>query len=441
MILDDLEKAMRILLISENRCRDNLVPYPLGISLVAGAAARAGHEVRGLDLMFEEDPLGAAISAVEGFDPHLVGLSVRNIDNQDMTRSQFYLGQVRELVDALRAVTRAPLVVGGAGFSIFPLEILEFLDLELGVVGEGEEAFLSLAECIERGGDPTRLPAIAWRREGKARVNPPASFVPPEVYPHPFRDAFPVEPYRWRPGMTESTPFVANLQARRGCPMRCIYCTNPGIEGRNLRLRPVPEVVCELEGLRKRGVVFVVFTDSLFNHPLDYAKEICREMARRGTGIQWWCTVNPRFGDEELLEEMAAAGCVGISLGNESGSDEMLERLGKGFTVAEVKRMVTAAHRAGLRTNCFLLLGGPGENRHTVEESLELMDRLSPHQVTVTVGLRIYPGCPLAEVALESGFIRREQNLLYPAFYLERGLEDWLRPHVEEVCREKGWVL
>jgi radical SAM superfamily enzyme YgiQ (UPF0313 family) len=200
-------------------------------------------------------------------------------------------------------------------------------------------------------------------------------------------------------------------------------------------------VVSELEGLRKRGVVFVVFTDSLFNHPLDYAKELCREMARRGTGIQWWCTVNPRFGDEELLEEMAAAGCVGISLGNESGSDEMLERLGKGFTVAEVKRMVTAAHRAGLRTNCFLLLGGPGENRHTVEESLELMDRLSPHQVTVTVGLRIYPGCPLAEVALESGFIRREQNLLYPAFYLERGLEDWLRPHVEEVCREKGWVL
>ncbi|MEJ5185857.1 MAG: radical SAM protein [Candidatus Geothermincolales bacterium] len=433
---------MRILLVSENRCRDNLVPYPLGISLVAGSALRAGHEVLGVDLMFEEEPVRAVVSAIEEFDPQLVGLSVRNVDNQDMWRSVFYLEDLRELVMALKGATGAPIVLGGAGFSIFPREILEYLDLCLGVVGEGEDTFIKLVDCLESGGNPAGLPGVAFRDERWTMVNPPADPLSPAMYPRPARDVFPAGAYRWKPGSGEGTPFVSNLQSRRGCPMRCIYCTNPTIEGRSIRLRPIPEVVGEMEELREKGVDFAVFTDSLFNHPLDYAKELCKEITRREPGLRWWCTVNPRFGDEELLEMMVRAGCVGISLGNESGSDEMLERLGKDFAVKDVERMVSAAMRSGLRVNCFLLLGGPGEDRSTVEESVDLMDRLNPHQVTVTVGIRVYPGSRLEELALERGFVKKGQNLLYPAFYLEKGLEDWLRPYVEEVCGQRtGWLL
>jgi hypothetical protein len=77
---------MRVLLISENRCRENLVPYPLGTAYVAAAARDAGHEVMGIDLMFALDPVSEVRDSVRRFRPDCIGLSVRNIDNQDNYR-------------------------------------------------------------------------------------------------------------------------------------------------------------------------------------------------------------------------------------------------------------------------------------------------------------------------------------------------------------------
>ena len=89
---------MRVLLISENRCRDNLIPYPLGIACIATAAREAGHEVSGLDLMFSDDPISDVAQSIGSFQPQCIGLSVRNIDNQDMRDTDFYLPQVKEIV-------------------------------------------------------------------------------------------------------------------------------------------------------------------------------------------------------------------------------------------------------------------------------------------------------------------------------------------------------
>jgi len=131
-----------------------------------------------------------------------------------------------------------------------------------------------------------------------------------------------------------------------------------------------------------------------------------------------------------------------VSIGNESGCDEILASLKKGFSRRDVVRSVREAHRAGLRTNCFLLLGGPGENERTVQESLELMLELSPTQVTVTVGIRIYPGCEIHDIALREGVLEPGQNLLFPAFYLSPEVEDWLYPYMRRFCESHpGWTL
>lgn len=432
---------MRVLIVSENRCRENLVPFPLGAACVAAATAAAGHAVRGLDLMFSEDPARDVVAAIEDFQPDCVGISIRNIDNQDINASVFYPEQAREAVEAARSAARGPVILGGPGFSIFPLECLEYFGLELGVVGEAEESFLRLLATLQAGEDPAGLPGVALRRAGESRVNPIGA--PPDFarLPPPERAGFGVENYNWTPGA--GPPFVANLQARRGCHLRCIYCPNPIVEGRKVRMRDPRAVADELEILEKEhGIGMVFLNDALFNYPLDYTFELLDAIISRRLSLRWGCTVNPIFHADGLYARMREAGCFHVSLGNESGSEDMLRALRKDFTKEDIARGVRAAQAEELLVHCFLLLGGPGESRLSVEESIAFLEELKPSFVGVTVGIRVYPDCELHRIAVEEGQVEPGRNLLYPTFYISREVEEWLYPYMREVCdSHPGWML
>jgi hypothetical protein len=78
----------------------------------------------------------------------------------------------------------------------------------------------------------------------------------------------------------------------------------------------------------------------------------------------------------------------------------------------------------------FLLLGGPGETKESVEESIAFADLLDLDALKITVGIRIYPDTALAKIAVAEGMIQPSDDLLFPKFYMVRGLEDWLRETV-----------
>ncbi|MDD3718755.1 MAG: cobalamin-dependent protein [Actinomycetota bacterium] len=432
---------MKVLFISDNRCRDNLVPFPLGIACVASATAQAGHEISCLDLMFSRDPAADTVERIRAFRPDCVGLSLRNIDNQDKYAGEFYPPAAREIADAVRSETSAPVVLGGAGFTIFPAECLEYMDVEMGIVGEGERSFVALLERLEPGAAVDDTPGLALRRDGGVRVNPPGPHAWPGLFPPPERRLFDVTRYDWKPD--NDHPFVANLQSRRGCHLRCIYCSSPTVEGRVIRVREAGAVADELASLQwDFGIGTAAFVDSLFNYPAQYTRELCREIVARKVSLRWIANLNPLYCDPATMEMMREAGCVSLSIGNESGSEDVLESLKKGFSREQVISAVKGARDLGFRINCFLLLGGPGENEATVKESVELMEELGPDMVSVTVGIRIYPGCELHDIALREGVIEPGQNLLYPAFYISPETESWLYPYMREVCdAHAGWNL
>ena len=89
--------------------------------------------------------------AIHEFNPDVIGISVRNIDDQSMENTQFLLDDVREAVAVCRSLSKAPIVLGGAGYSIFPESSLEYLGADMGIQGEGEKAFPALLKRIERG--------------------------------------------------------------------------------------------------------------------------------------------------------------------------------------------------------------------------------------------------------------------------------------------------
>jgi len=153
-------EAVRVLLISANIERMNILPLPLGPALVAAACRKAGHNVVLLNLMFEGDTQSVIQDCIEGFRPEVIGTSVRNIDDQNMADPKFLLPPVREVVKTCRSLCDAPIIVGGAGYSIFPESTLRYLGADMGIRGEGEVAFAALLERLAKGAPMSGLPGL-----------------------------------------------------------------------------------------------------------------------------------------------------------------------------------------------------------------------------------------------------------------------------------------
>jgi hypothetical protein len=162
---------MKVLLLSTNRNTLPMPVMPIGACMVSEATERAGHSVHFLDLMFTRDALSAIESAVTSVKPDIVGLSVRNIDNNDMRDTVFFLNDLHALVHAIRDKTSAPIILGGAALGVMPEEILRLGDVSCGVTGDGETVFPLLLERIAQNRSFEDIPGIAFIEAGLFRRN------------------------------------------------------------------------------------------------------------------------------------------------------------------------------------------------------------------------------------------------------------------------------
>jgi radical SAM superfamily enzyme YgiQ (UPF0313 family) len=410
---------MRVLSLSAADEAGSMTPLPLGLACVAAATETAGHEVKLLILPSTIDLERKIRETIQRQRPDVIGISVRNIDDQNMTSPQFLLKNSKNVVATCRATSPATIVLGGAGYSIFPESALAYLGADMGIQGEGEVAFPALLSWIERGkeGPP---PGVYLATKPPT---PRAWGVDLDWLPLP-------DPSLWL--HSELVTARIPVQSRRGCPLDCIYCSTSIIEGRLVRQRSPAAVVRWLKDLRKCGFRDFYFVDNTFNIPLEYAKELCRQIIAAELGIDWWAIVYPKWVDPELVELMSKAGCTQVSLGFESGSEPVLRQLNKRFNCAEVTAIAAMFRDAGVKRNGFLLLGAPGETRDSVEESLAFADGMQLDALKVTVGLRIYPQTPLARMAVADGVISPDDDLLFPRFYLTPTLRDWLPARIAE---------
>ena len=118
-------------------------PFPLGLASVVAALGR-DHEVLVVDCMFTPHCLETITKLLVQFQPELIALSIRNLDNQDSCQPVFYFPEIKEFIHGLRAYSRSPIIVGGSAFNILPLELAEYLSPGFGLVGEGELSFQDL---------------------------------------------------------------------------------------------------------------------------------------------------------------------------------------------------------------------------------------------------------------------------------------------------------
>ncbi len=380
---------MNIALVNTNTMRPPIAP--VGLDYVAEALDAAGHRVQILDLCWADDE-GAAVAAFfERREVGLVGVTLRNTDDCIYTTRQSFLSGFADMVAAIRDHTDAPVVLGGVGFSAMPEAVLDLTGADAGIWGDGEFAFAELADRMSRGEEWTGVPNLIWRHDGSWTRNPAAAR-PLSDLPK-MRRRWIDNPRYFREGGQ------AGFETKRGCPGQCIYCADPVTKGRSARLRPPEAVVDEIAHLLDQGIDHLHTCDSEFNLPARHAAEVCEEIVRRGLGgkLRWYAYCAPAPFSQELAGLMRRAGCVGINFGADNGDAGMLDRLKRGYTPDDITSAVQACQDAGIAVMLDLLLGSPGETRESLIHTVELMKRIDPDRVGVSVGVRIYPGTPLAD--------------------------------------------
>jgi radical SAM superfamily enzyme YgiQ (UPF0313 family) len=423
---------MKILLISANRERMPFPVFPLGLAYIAKVLREDGHSIEVIDLCFSQEVSADLKSTLQRFQPGLIGISLRNLDNLTYPTSHSYLKGVEEVLGICRQFPSSRLVIGGSGYSLAPKELLQHLDVDFGIVGEGEEVFLQLVRHLEKGDPVSPSPCLLMKEKSfpplieGARISSVST---------PDRSLFETHRYLEEGGM-------GNIQTKRGCPFSCIYCTYPLLEGKKVRLRKTDEVVGEIQHLVEEGVDYLYFVDDIFNYPPSYAEALCREMVRRKINVRWSTFVNPGFLAEPLLQRMKEAGCEGIEFGTDSGSPRMLKNYGKSFAQEDIVQASRICSKLMVNHCHYLLFGGPGEDEETIEESFHLMDHLDPTAVIAMLGIRIYPGTKLERIALSQDVIRQDTNLIYPHFYISPKLGGRLSKIVQEkALARKRWIV
>jgi radical SAM superfamily enzyme YgiQ (UPF0313 family) len=299
----------------------------------------------------------------------------------------------------------------------------------MGIQGEGEAAFPMLLDRIETSRDFAGIPGL----------HPPGKGLQGALFfihdlngvPYPEPSIFNLE------GQKQTSAYLP-LQTRRGCPLDCSYCSTASIEGCMLRRRSTAAVVANLAKWVESGFSQVFFVDNTFNLSASYSIELCRRISETNLKINGRCIFYPGVVSRELVEAVSKAGCWEVSLGFESGSENILQMMNKHFGIDKIREASRLLADVGIRRMGFLLLGGPGETKASVEESLSFADSLNLDSLILTLGIRIYPQTNLARQAVDEGLIAMDDPLLLPRFYFVEELRPWLRETVAQWAKDRS---
>ncbi len=419
---------MKILLISPNTLQVPYPVYPIGLDYVA-ASVSPTHEVRIVDMNIET--YESLNGVIKEFTPDIIGISCRNIDNTEAGKPLFCINEYRDIIRWLRKCSPAIIVCGGSGFTILPGPVFKQLGADYGVIGEGER-FALLVDAISNGKDPEGIPGV-MSEPGHANI------------PHPWTGEIHrgISKNHAQHLFYQKNGGMLNLQTKRGCTFKCIYCPYPHIEGARHRLIKPDIVAKNALMLQESGAKYLFITDSAFNSDIAHSIAVAKAFKKAGISIPWGGFFAPVKPPEDYFNLMADAGLTHIEFGTESFSDKMLKSYRKPFRSRDVFMAHREALQAGLHIAHYLLLGGPGESAETVNDCLQKVEQVAGAAFFFFTGIRIYPHTKLYDIALSERQITADMDLLEPVFYEADAIK---HSEIDRMVKEQGgdrinWII
>jgi hypothetical protein len=392
----------KILLVNPNRYTQPPVP-PIGLEYLAAAIVRAGHEYLLLDLTFSDNPQEALRGALEDYAPSIAGFTVRNIDSAIYHNNLFFLDGIAELV-GVTSDAGVHSVVGGAGFSFAPAEILVHLGARWAVDGPGEDALCTLLNLLDRGSPPA--PGTVFDGWSKTDI------FAEEQKPYRLTEGIDYERY-----LAEGA--IGGFRTQTGCRGTCSFCAEAN---RKVVFRSPRAVANELAEMVARGVKRYHLCDSGFNQDLLFCHSLLAELASAGLGINWALYMKTSPFDSKLFSLLARSGADLVTITYPCGVPEEPELAASAISLAK---------EHGIRVAVDYLCGLPGQSEQDVARELDVLRAAAPDTVGVSNCVRLYPRTASARLvcgapSLHGGLLGKldgNPGLLRPVFYSGIDLE------------------
>lgn len=369
-----------------DRTERNLLP-PLDLLWLATALQEAGHGVRLLDPQVEPGEPAEILQEIHDFGPDAV---VMTLSLPSLELDARFCRQLRERLPQCTLVLKT-----GIRHDPILVQALELSSADFCLFGECD---LIIAQVLS--GESTE--GTARLVDGKLTITEEKRLEELDRLPIPDRRLLLNERYAY----SRLGSHLTTMQTSRGCPYKCgYYCPYPLVQGKKWRAMSIDRVLAELESICRLNIPAVLFRDATLTLNRQRALTMCQEIVARGLRFQWWCETRIDCLDEELLDAMQRAGCIGINIGVESGDEEMLKlHARKGVQPTHIERLTTYCKKIGIRLHYLLLVGLPGETRDSLYETFRLVDDLNPESVGVTTATP-YPGTQLYEDAVREQWI------------------------------------
>ena len=388
---------------------------PLGLGYIAAVLKQAGHDVRGLNLNHHDEEVAA-----------LVERTVREFDSDVVATGALspFLPAVQEIFASARAAKPSVVNIAGGGIVSSDPEIApDMMDVDVGIVGEGEATVVDLVDAIATGRPFEDVNGVVFKnKDGKVVQTPPRdSIMDLGTLPWPDYELLeidrqldtqrPLDEY-FHMAHPDNRPRAVDMITSRSCPYSCTFCFHP--VGKVYRERPLDDVFAELEFLvEKYDVNMVAFIDELFSLRKARLLEFCERI--KPMNLLWMVQLHVNSADENVLATMREAGCIYISYGIETMSREVLVSMMKKAKKERIEETLGLTHDARIGIQGNLIFGDSAETLETANETMTWWAKNRRYQIYLN-RLGVYPGSPDFIEAVRDGLItdRLDYSLRLP---------------------------
>lgn len=374
---------------------------PLGLAYIA-SMLRENHEVKIIDSNILNYTMGDVEKKLRSFNPDVVGIT-------SVTPSIYEAYKVAETAKKVRE--DCTVVLGGPHATFTPRKTMEECKyINIVVRGEGEETTRELIETIEKGAPLNEVKGISFRNKNEMIDAEPRPFIKNvDDIPFPSRDLLPIHLYQVN-GVKYTT-----LLTSRGCPFKCTFCSSSRLFGGYWRERSPQNVLEEIRIIYDDyNIRNIEFVDDTFTLNQERAEKICDGIIKQGWEISWGASSRVDTLSKRLVEKMKKAGCWIIFLGIESGSQKILDAIGKRITIAQAKKAVKIVKDAGIKVLGSFIIGFPQDTTETIKETIKFAKSLNLDYAEFSI-LTPYPGTPIFDHAKNNNMLLTENWSRYTA--------------------------
>jgi anaerobic magnesium-protoporphyrin IX monomethyl ester cyclase len=297
-------------------------------------------------------------------------------------------------------------ILGGPHPSAVGKEVLQEQNIDIAVIGEAELTILGLLKTISNREPLDKVKGIAYRlgseivetSQGECITSLDALVFPHKYAPELLKDYDKYHKSAFR-----------GVFVSRGCPFSCFFCGSRSALGRKLRLRSVANILQEIKSLQKFGLEWIQFMDDTFGVDREHTRQLCNSLIRECPGISWGCLTRVDLIDEQTLVMMKKAGCRHIEIGIESGNNEILKKIRKGFTIEEAFDAAKLVKKHRIKLTANFMVGFPEETEQTMNDTFAAMKKIKS-RLNYSI-FTPYPGTEAFEFCQQQGLIKKEHNV------------------------------